>query len=183
MTPPLPPHYRPAPVVLADKWTIVAGEWVQVPHFLAKQPDGWTEVPVRVGDRTDKGDDEMNTDYAVHNPNNRPIEDLPVIYGFNNGGSPGWYYGVLITEDGTVLGGHICSDEWFMPGDLGILAESRPDRHETFRKHYPDGYRMVFVPSKDVMSHAGLDAACKRNLAAAAKSNPPSLLATEGTEE
>ena len=102
---------------------------------------------------------------AHYNPHNRPIEDLPVIYGFNNGGSPGMYSAVLIAEDGVALGGHACSHECYMPGDLGILEGTRPDRHEGFRKHYPDGYRMEFVPGDQVKSHAGLMAAYQRNQA------------------
>ena len=43
-----------------------------------------------------------------------------------------------------------------MPHDLGVLEGTRPDRHERFRKHYPDGYRMVFVPYDDIRSHEGL---------------------------
>lgn len=98
---------------------------------------------------------------AMHNPANRPIEELPVIYGFNNGGSAGWLSAVLIAEDGTCLGGHCCSDEGYMPHDLGILEGTRPDRHETFRARYPEGYRMEFVGHGDVKSHAGLMAAIK----------------------
>lgn len=97
--------------------------------------------------------------YAFFNPALRPLEELPVIYGFNNGGGPFGFEGVLIAQDGIVLGGHACSTEAYMPHDLGILEESRPDRHETFRKHYPNGYRMEFVPYADVPDHAGLTAA------------------------
>jgi hypothetical protein len=99
--------------------------------------------------------------YAVFNPQSRPIEELPVIYGFNNGGSPGWMSAQLISEDGEELGGHVCSHEGYMPHDLGIVEDSRPDRHEGFRKHYPDGYRMDFVSYGDVDSHPGLQAAFK----------------------
>ena len=99
--------------------------------------------------------------YAVHNPHDRPIEELPVIYGFNNGGSPNFLGAVLLAEDGTELGGHVCSSEGYMPHDLGILEGSRPDRHETFREHYPDGYRMDFVPYGDVDTHPALSAAIK----------------------
>lgn len=49
-----------------------------------------------------------------------------------------------------------------MPGDLGIIEGARPDRHETFREHYPDGYRMEFVSYGDVLSHAGLSAAVEK---------------------
>lgn len=88
--------------------------------------------------------------YAIYNPQGRPFEELPVIFGFNNGGNPGWYSGRLLAEDGTGLGSHICSHEGYMLADLGILDGSRPDRHEGFRKHYPDGYRMEFVGLDEV---------------------------------
>ena len=42
---------------------------------------------------------------AIFNPQDTPVEELPVIYGFNNGGSPGWYSGRLLASDGTRLGG------------------------------------------------------------------------------
>lgn len=96
---------------------------------------------------------------AVFNPHDKPVAELPVIYGFNNGGSTGWYSAVLIAEDGTELGGHVCSHECYMRHDLGILEGTRPDRHETFREHYPDGYRMEFVGYADVRTHEGLTAA------------------------
>lgn len=103
--------------------------------------------------------------YAVFNPHQKPVDELPVIYGFNNGGSSFFLQGQLIAEDGTPLGGHACSAEGYMYHDLGIVEGSRPDRHEAFQKHYPDGYRMDFVPYADVMSHAGLAAAFERNKA------------------
>lgn len=90
--------------------------------------------------------------FAIFNPHNKPVDQLPVIYGFNNGGSPGFYYACLLAEDGTSLGSHICSHEGFMYGDLGILEGHRADRHEGFRKHYPEGYRMDFVPEPDVIA-------------------------------
>ena len=94
--------------------------------------------------------------WAVHNPKDLPLTELPIIYGFNNGGSPGWYIAQLIAEDGVALGSHACSHEGYMEHDLGILEGTRPDRHEDFREHYPDGYRMVFVPMSDVKSCEGL---------------------------
>lgn len=105
--------------------------------------------------------------FAKFNPHDKPFDELPVIYGFNNGGSPGWYSAVLLAEDGTGLGRHVCSDEGFMYGDLGILEGSRPDRHETFKKHYPDGYRMDFVTMEETKAgHAGIQAAYEKNQAA-----------------
>jgi hypothetical protein len=105
--------------------------------------------------------------YASFNPHDKPVEDLPVIYGFNNGGSPGLFYGCIMAEDGTGLGGHGCSSEGYMLSDLGVLEGSRPDRHETFREHYPDGYRMEFVSYNDVEQTPGLLAAFERNQAQA----------------
>lgn len=105
--------------------------------------------------------------WAIFNPHNKPIAELPVIYGFNNGGSPGWMSACLLAEDGTGLGSHICSDEGYMEHDLGILEGSRPDRHETFRAHYPDGYRMEFISGEIVRqrNHPGLERAYTLNQA------------------
>ena len=106
-----------------------------------------------------------NRGWAVYNPNNRPVEELPFIYGFNNSANQrgGMLSAVLIAEDGTGLGGHCCSHEGYMESDLGVLEGTRPDRHETFRKHYPDGYRMAFVGHREVLTHTGLEAAYQRN--------------------
>lgn len=101
--------------------------------------------------------------YAVFNPHNKPIDELPVIYGFNNGGSSGFLSAQLLAEDGAGLGGHMCSSEGYMRADLGILEGTRPDRHKGFQEHYPDGYRMDFVPASEVKTHAGLEAAYKLN--------------------
>jgi hypothetical protein len=99
---------------------------------------------------------------AVFNPHGKPVESLPTIYGFNNGGSDDWWHAQLLAEDGTELGSHICSHEGYMPGDLGVLEGTRPDRHEHFRVHYPDGYRMEFVSYAQARGHAGLIAAIEK---------------------
>ena len=104
--------------------------------------------------------------YAIYNPDDRPVEELPVIYGFNLGQRSRGYphRGRLIAQDGTPLGRHNCSSEGYMRHDLGMLEGSRPDLHETFREHHPDGYRMDFVPLAEVEagSHDGLKAAMDR---------------------
>lgn len=100
---------------------------------------------------------------AVFNPQGKELSKLPTIYGFNNGGSPGWMSAVLIAEDGTLLGGHCCSSEAYMPADLGVLEGTRPDRHEEFQKHYPDGYKMEFVRYNDIDNHLGLLKAIELN--------------------
>lgn len=101
---------------------------------------------------------------AVFNPHNKPIGELPVIYGFNNGGSPGFLMALAMAEDGRVLGSHACSHECYMRHDLGILRDCRTDRHENdYQKHYPDGYRMEFVPTPEIATHTGFQAALERN--------------------
>ena len=92
--------------------------------------------------------------YAIFNPHNVQISELPVIYGFNNGGNEYFLSAVLLAEDGTELGGHTCSDEGYMLHDLGILEGTRPDRHKKFKEHYPNGYRMDFVPYDDIEEHS-----------------------------
>lgn len=105
----------------------------------------------------------MTREFEIYNPNKKKVEELPVIYGFNNGGGGCFLSGVLLAEDGTALGGHGCSSEGYMLGDLGILKGSRLDRHESFKKHYPDGYKMDFVGLSEVKGHVGLDSAYKLN--------------------
>jgi hypothetical protein len=101
--------------------------------------------------------------WAVYNPNNRPLNELPKIFGFNNGGPPGWMAAQLVSEDGVGLGSHICSSEAYMKHDLGILEGTRPDRHEGFREYYPNGYRMVWVPTENIETHPELQLAFERN--------------------
>ncbi len=112
---------------------------------------------------TTKADEEMyraqhvaqssERNFAVFNPSSLPVESLPMIYGFNNGGSAGWLTAIAISEDGEVLGQHMCSPEAYMVHDLGIIEGAREDRHaDSYRKHYPNGYRMDFVEQK----HPGL---------------------------
>lgn len=85
------------------------------------------------------------------------------IYAFLNvvGGGDGIAY--AMAEDGTVLGSHWCSCEFYVPGDLGVNPGSRADRHETYAKHYPAGYEMEFVRAADVESHSGLQEAFRLN--------------------
>lgn len=102
--------------------------------------------------------------FAVFNPHNKPLSELPVIYGWDNGGSPGWHNAISMAEDGTCLGGHACSAECYVPHDLGLLEGTRPDRHtDSYQKHYPDGYRMQFVPSDQVKTHEGIEKAYQKN--------------------
>jgi hypothetical protein len=96
---------------------------------------------------------------VVYNPLNKAIDQLPIIFGFNNGGTPYVQTGIILSEDGVILGAHSCSDEEYMLSDLGIVEGSRPDRHEEFKKHYPQGYRMTFITSMEDPDRARFDVA------------------------
>lgn len=100
--------------------------------------------------------------YYRYNPNNLAIEELPTIYGFNNGGQVGLIDAVLMAEDGTFLANVCCSDERFIQFDLGLMTGSRPDMQTMMRNHYPEGFKCEFVTYDMVKSNKGLQNAFKR---------------------
>ena len=51
--------------------------------------------------------------------------------------------GYALCEDGTNLASHLCSDEYYVPHDMGMGDSIW--KHETYDKHYPDGYELVWV--------------------------------------
>ena len=107
---------------------------------------------------------------VIYNPLQKPVEELPHIMCFNNGGSPGWFEAIAIAEDGNCLGGHCCSAESYMPHDLGVLEGTRLDRHEnSYSKHYPDGYIMEWIPTSQVDTHEKLQKAFLLNAELAKK--------------
>ena len=101
-----------------------------------------------------------NSKDVVYNPHEKPIQELPSIYGFNNGGTYGYMIAQLISQDGVNLGSHICSSEPYMAADLGVI-EPNSSRHDKFKEHYPDGYKMEFVGYHLVATHTGLQQAFK----------------------
>lgn len=104
---------------------------------------------------------------VVYNPNN--LGKLPTIYAFSGADKGGDGPAYALAEDGPCLGSHWCSQEGYVPSDLGVLEDCRPDRHEDYREHYPGGYRMEFVRAADIDSHAGLKAAMELNRKLAAE--------------
>ena len=88
---------------------------------------------------------------------------LPKIYCFMSSMSDIGGIAYAIAEDGNVLGSHFCGGEWFVEQDLGVTKDTRPDKHETYKKHYPNGYEMVFVQMEDIEAHKGLQNAFKLN--------------------
>lgn len=112
---------------------------------------------------------------VIFNPKNREdIENLPVIMAFSNSSS-GDGIAYAMAEDGHVLGSHFCSHEGYVPHDLGVLEGSRDDRHEHYRKHYPEGYRMRFIKINDVKTDETLTKAFELNQKLAIESNKGAL--------
>jgi hypothetical protein len=113
---------------------------------------------------TEKWISNKNSDYSswrrVENPKGLPEEQLPYIYVFINGWMAG-PIGQAVSADGMGLGSHACSAECWIYNDLGIAPDSRPDRHETYLKYYPDGYILQYIPDFELDKHEGFQKALK----------------------
>lgn len=69
----------------------------------------------------------------------------PKIFAFINGGSPGWYSGAAIAEDGTVLpASHVSSSPGWARHDMGANGQSEW-KHDVYAAHYPDGFQVEWV--------------------------------------
>jgi hypothetical protein len=65
-----------------------------------------------------------------------------------------------LAEDGTGLGGHLSSNVSFAKHDIGLTSDWH---HDDYRKHYPDGYEVEWIDSKDLDTHEGFQKALKLN--------------------
>ena len=71
----------------------------------------------------------------------------------SNAFGPG-YSCYALAEDGTGICGHFSSTIGFAKHDMGITSDWK---HEHYKKHYPDGYELIWVDDPD--THEGfLDA-------------------------
>jgi len=104
-----------------------------------------------------------NQEWVVFNPQGRPVGELPVVYAYGNNKANGHHFvrAIAMAEDGHVLATHACSHEGYVMHDLGVVPNGWKNEH--YEKHYPDGYRMEFVRTDDILSHEGLLAAYERN--------------------
>ena len=93
---------------------------------------------------------------VIFNPNNLPVEQLPVVYGYNAGGRMNALTGKLISEDGEKLGYHVSVDEESMAKDLGIFVGFGDEKHQDIQQYYPNGYKMEFVDYFSVSTHTKL---------------------------
>lgn len=88
---------------------------------------------------------------------------LPKIYVYSTSSNGGSGMCHALASDGSVLGSHFCSNEQYALNDLGVNEGARPDRHETYAQHFPDGYEMEFIPARELDSHEGFKHAYNNN--------------------
>ncbi len=102
---------------------------------------------------------------VVFNPLKQEEDKLPTIYCFLKiiEGQKG--IAVAVSQDGYVLGTHACSSEQYVPHDLGVLERTRLDRHDiSYKKHYPNGYKMAFIKNEEMKAHSGFQEAYQKNV-------------------
>ena len=85
----------------------------------------------------------------------------PVIYCYAQ--PSGFGHDVIVyalAEDGECLASHMSSCELWAQHDIGINSDWK---HDAYRAHYPDGYRLEWVDTDKLESHGGFKAAFTRN--------------------
>jgi len=71
------------------------------------------------------------------------------IYVFCNGCSHQWHSATALSEEGLFLGGHICSDHGFIPGDMGVDgANDWANKRALYAAAYPDGFEVILSSAK-----------------------------------
>jgi len=89
-------------------------------------------------------------------------EPTKIFCWVNAGKGTDWQVVMAMAEDGTCLASHVSSSESFAKHDIGITSDWK---HETYKKHCPDGYELVWVDDARPGNHPGLDAAYAKNQA------------------
>ena len=84
------------------------------------------------------------------------------IYGFVNGGGAGGVIVEALSDEGLFLAQHFCSHQGFGPHDIGAIGDWK---HEIYRRAYPDGFEVIWVPYPDIKAHAGIQAAHAAHMA------------------
>ena len=112
--------------------------------------------------------------WTVFNPMQRPISDLPVVYGYEIQVKGIVTFNGLISDDGTsyAVDTYGCADA---PHFLGVVSGSRPHIDARLQADYPGGYRMEFVPWLFLEEHEGLMRAFDRHGMKIALSKLPAL--------
>jgi hypothetical protein len=91
------------------------------------------------------------------------MEKKTKIYGFNGGGEFGYYIAIAMDSEGAVVASHLCSDESFMPFDLG-MSQGVTRKHDIYDAKYGAGnWETEFIPSSQHDTHEGLKRAIELN--------------------
>jgi hypothetical protein len=60
------------------------------------------------------------------------------------------YYDHALTDDGLIVACHISKSIELAKADMGIGTEAQ---HDLYREHFPNGYELVWIDSKDLDNH------------------------------
>lgn len=92
------------------------------------------------------------------------------IYVWCNSCSPQWHSAIAMCECGAVVGSHVCSDHYFIGGDMGVdgdkdWSNKRSNQYEPhmIEAHGGSKYVVEYVESADVAAHPGIEAAYQKN--------------------
>lgn len=90
----------------------------------------------------------------IFNPHKKPEGELPVIYGFNNGGPTGRMNACLLAQDGSVIGSYMVAHESYIVHDLCLFGEENQGRLHACKLHYQGGFRFAYVGYEDAAKEA-----------------------------
>lgn len=175
-------YQHSTPQSMGDQWWFWNCENVPaiLPEFL--EVADWDPMEF-IGFGLSKEDAEKIRDYKPssmtpeHNPPKDPslaetkvFPRLPEIYVFQSSEGDTYIGGKAIAEDGSYVASHSSSDETWLRHDLGVTSDWY---HDDYRKHYPHGFRVVWVAPAEVPTHAGIQAAFAKHLAIAPAPQAP----------
>lgn len=98
-------------------------------------------------------------DPLIYNPAHRPIDELPVIYGYVSGANPKGCLCLAVSSDGDYLGNRWCTSPEFMAYDLSLAIDGGCQMIKFYLERYQNGFRCVAVPHGEEDSHVGLQKA------------------------
>jgi hypothetical protein len=84
---------------------------------------------------------------------------MATVYLFSNAIGRSECCGFALADDGVMLATEWCSCDDYVRRDLGGYEYTRADLREKYAAHFPQGYQIVYVPWRNVIHHAGLQAA------------------------
>lgn len=90
----------------------------------------------------------------IHNPNNKKIQQLPVILGFNSADKrfKTMVIGKVISEDNVIISTHVSTNESYLLQDLDLVKHNFGNKYNLgkYINIYPDGFRIEFISYPDV---------------------------------